>query len=335
MNTPPKIGSAPALSVILPLGDAEAVLPALGDALYAFLDSLGRSYEVVFVGHGRGERSATLLHQQYRLRPDVTRVLLGRGQSSAAAATLAGLIACQGQRIITLSLDPGLALEAIGKVLDLLDVGHDFVAGKRSLEALPAWWSWLAKAEHGLHARLGGMGISDPDCGVFGFSRELVDILVTKSLVLPPELVPDLAFRLAREPVEVMFGYPSRESRLILSAPRSPAIGSRVERLYRHLNSLIGPSSWVLQAFAILAMAIALMSLGSGILLAIFSLLLSGHEALGLMLGLFLTGMGFFGLGLFAVYLKRLSKNWQGIHEYTTDIQLLPKSTSSSKDSRF
>lgn len=324
LNASFKTGADPELSVIMPLLDADLVLPGLPDALYAFLDGLGHSYEVLLIGHGGGERSATVLHQQFRLRPDVTRVLLGRGQASAAAATLAGMAACQGQRIIALPTDPSPAPETIGRVLDLLDLGHDFVAGKRSRQGLSAWQAWLARAESAWYTGLGGMGISDPGSGVFGCTRELRDLLLTQCPGLAPEWVPALAFRLAREPAEALIEDASRAHPLART-PRSPLLGSRIERLYRHLNLLIGPSSWLMQAFAILAMGIAILAMGTAILVAVFSLLFSDPEALGLLLELLLTGLGFFGLSLFSVFLERLPKKWPGETGYLIDVELKPK----------
>ena len=328
MNTPPKIGSAPSLSVILPLSDAEAVLPELGDALYAFLDSLGRSYELVFVGHGRGERSATLLHQQYRLRPDVTRVLLGRGLASAAAASQAGLIACKGQRIVSLLAAPGLAPEIIGQVVDLLDVGHDFVAAKRSPAALPGWRAWLARAERGLHARLGGVGISDPACGVFGFSRDLLEVVTTQPPGVQPELVPVLAFRLARQPTEVELDF--RKYSAPDRAPRNGPLkshnwGHRVERAFTYLNLRYGSTPWLLRTFAVLATGLALMALGAAVLVALFTLLTASQDTLWLLFGLLFTGFTLFGLGLFGVYLDRLSAQWHGDPGFITSQHLRPK----------
>ncbi len=328
MNISPKTASVPTLSVILPLSDAESVLPALGDALYGYLDSLGRSYEVVFVGHGRGERSATLLHQQYRLRPDVTRVLLGRGLASAAAASLAGFVASKGQRIISLPANPGLVPEIVGQVVDLLDVGHDFVAAKRSPAALPGWRAWLARAERGLRARLGGIGISDPAYGIFGFSRDLLAVVTTQPPGLQPELIPALAFRLARQPTEVeldlrKFSSPDRASR---NGPlQSPPLVPRIERAFTYLNLWYGSTPWLLRAFTVLATGLALMALGAAVLVTLFTLLTASQDTFWLLSGLLFTGFTLFGLGLLGVYLDRLPAQWHGEPGFITSQHLRPK----------
>ena len=42
-----------ALSVVIPVYNEEANLPALFDRLYPVLDGLGRTYEVIFTNDGR------------------------------------------------------------------------------------------------------------------------------------------------------------------------------------------------------------------------------------------------------------------------------------------
>src|SRR6185312_5633583 len=64
------------LSVIIPVYNEQEVLPSLFARLYAALDALGRSYEVLFVNDGSRDRSAALLRAQFERRPEVTRVVL-------------------------------------------------------------------------------------------------------------------------------------------------------------------------------------------------------------------------------------------------------------------
>jgi len=66
----------PSLSVVIPVYNEEAGLPALFSRLYPALDALGLAYEVIFVNDGSRDRSAALLREQFVARPDVTRVIL-------------------------------------------------------------------------------------------------------------------------------------------------------------------------------------------------------------------------------------------------------------------
>ena len=53
--------TAPSLSVVIPVYNEEAGLPALFDRLYPALDALGVPYEVIFVNDGSRDRSGALL----------------------------------------------------------------------------------------------------------------------------------------------------------------------------------------------------------------------------------------------------------------------------------
>jgi cellulose synthase/poly-beta-1,6-N-acetylglucosamine synthase-like glycosyltransferase len=69
----------PGISIVVPIYNEEAVLPALFERLYPALDALGASYEVIFINDGSRDRSGALLREQFRKRPDVTRVILFNG----------------------------------------------------------------------------------------------------------------------------------------------------------------------------------------------------------------------------------------------------------------
>ena len=55
----------PQLSVVIPVYNEEAGLPALFARLYPALDALDVPYEVIFVNDGSRDRSAALLREQF------------------------------------------------------------------------------------------------------------------------------------------------------------------------------------------------------------------------------------------------------------------------------
>src|SRR5437016_5285711 len=90
--------AAPKLSVVIPVYNEEAVLPALFARLYPALDALGASYEVIFINDGSVDRSAALLRGQFEIRPDATRVILFNGNFGQHLAIMAGFEASRGER---------------------------------------------------------------------------------------------------------------------------------------------------------------------------------------------------------------------------------------------
>src|SRR5678816_746240 len=85
------------LSVVVPVYNEEDGLAALFARLYPALDTLGASYEVIFVNDGSRDRSAAILREQFARRPDVTRVVLLNGNFGQHMAILAGVERTRGE----------------------------------------------------------------------------------------------------------------------------------------------------------------------------------------------------------------------------------------------
>ena len=99
------MAATPDLSVVIPVYNEEAVLPALFARLYPALDALGVAYEVIFVNDGSHDRSAAFLREQFQKRPEVTRVILFAGNFGQHMAIMAGFEHVRGERIVTLDAD--------------------------------------------------------------------------------------------------------------------------------------------------------------------------------------------------------------------------------------
>jgi undecaprenyl-phosphate 4-deoxy-4-formamido-L-arabinose transferase len=82
--------SSPLLSVVVPVYNEAAGLPALFARLYPALDALQIGYEVIFVNDGSRDKSAALLKDQFAVRPDVTRVVFFNANYGQHLAILAG-----------------------------------------------------------------------------------------------------------------------------------------------------------------------------------------------------------------------------------------------------
>ena len=107
----------PYLSVVVPVYNEEAGLPALFARLYPALDALAVPYEVIFVNDGSRDRSAALLKDQFQARPDVTRVVLFNANYGQHLAIIAGFEHSRGQRVVTLDADTRLPRGAVGRLV--------------------------------------------------------------------------------------------------------------------------------------------------------------------------------------------------------------------------
>src|SRR5437868_7699953 len=145
------------LSVVIPVYNEEAVLPALFERLYSALDALKMRYEIVFVNDGSRDKSAEMLSAQFRKRPDVTRVVLFNGNFGQHRAILAGFEHCRGERIVTLDADLQNPPEDIRVLLDAMDQGHDCVGSIRRDRQDSVWRRWASGVMNQIRRRLTGI----------------------------------------------------------------------------------------------------------------------------------------------------------------------------------
>lgn len=123
--------TTPEVSVIIPVYNEEAGLPALFARLYPALDALNTPYEIVFINDGSRDCSAAVLREQWQQRPDVTRVILLAANAGQHMAIMAGFEHCRGDIVVTLDADLQNPPEEIGKLAAKVREGYDCVGSIR------------------------------------------------------------------------------------------------------------------------------------------------------------------------------------------------------------
>src|SRR5262249_44630585 len=119
------------VSVVIPVYNEEATLPALFPRLYGALDALKRPYEIILVDDGSRDRSMELLRAEARRRPDRVKVVELSRNFGQHPAILAGFSIATGEVVVTLDADLQNPPEEIGKLLAKFDEGFDVVGGVR------------------------------------------------------------------------------------------------------------------------------------------------------------------------------------------------------------
>jgi undecaprenyl-phosphate 4-deoxy-4-formamido-L-arabinose transferase len=301
----PQAAAGPALSVVIPCYNEEAVLPALFARLYPVLDSLGRGYEIVFVDDGSRDRTPGLLRQQHRLRSDVTRVVYLRANAGQHAAIIAGFEHARGAHVITLDADLQNPPEEIPKLLAEIDKGHDYVGTVRRLRRDSKWRHWASRALNRLRESITNIRITDQGCMLRAYDQGIVRaILDSKEL---NTFIPALAYLYSGNPTEVVVEHEER------------AAGESKYPLYKliHLNFdlMTGFSIMPLQVFSLIGLSISMASFLFVVYLAIRRLVV-GPEAEGVftLFGIlfFLIGVLLFGIGLLGEYVGRIYEQAQG-----------------------
>jgi undecaprenyl-phosphate 4-deoxy-4-formamido-L-arabinose transferase len=143
----------PEISVVIPVYNEQAGLAALFARLYPALDKLGASYEIVFVNDGSRDNSVAILAEQFRIRPDVTRVVLFNGNYGQHMAILAGFEAARGDIMVTLDADLQNPPEEIANLVAKMREGYDYVGSIRRKRHDAAWRTYASKAMNRLRER--------------------------------------------------------------------------------------------------------------------------------------------------------------------------------------
>ncbi len=122
----------PALSVVVPMYDEEAVLGLFAQRLRPVLDALGVDYEVLAVDDGSKDATPVLLERGRREWPQL-RVVRLRTNSGHQAALSAGLSRARGDWVATLDADLQDPPEVLAAMLGATRAGEvDVVYGVRS-----------------------------------------------------------------------------------------------------------------------------------------------------------------------------------------------------------
>lgn len=123
-------GTAPVLSVVIPLLNEEAVLEETYRQLKTQLDSMGETYEIVFVDDGSTDQSRVILTAKSMQDPAVRVVVLSRNFGHEMATT-AGLQHARGQAAVVMDADLQDPPELIPQLLAKWRQGYHVVYGVR------------------------------------------------------------------------------------------------------------------------------------------------------------------------------------------------------------
>jgi undecaprenyl-phosphate 4-deoxy-4-formamido-L-arabinose transferase len=289
----------PKLSVVIPVYNEEAVLPALFARLYPALDALDASYEVIFINDGSVDRSAALLREQFQRRPDSTRVILFGGNYGQHMAIVAGFEHSRGERVVTLDADLQNPPEEIAKLLAKMDEGYDYVGGVRYERQDTAFRRNASRMMNAVRERITRIRMTDQGCMLRAYSRDIVAAINSCREV--NTFIPALAYTFAQRPAEIEVAHEER------------AAGQSKYSLYNlvrlNFDLVTGFSVMPLQLFSLSGIVIALLSIAFVIFLAVRRLVV-GPEAEGVFtlfgLAFFLIGATLFGIGLLGEYVGRI-----------------------------
>ena len=299
------------VSVVIPVYNEEATLPALFPRLYGALDALGRGYEIILVDDGSRDKSMEILRAQAQHRPDRIRVVELSRNFGQHPAILAGFSIAKGDVVVTLDADLQNPPEEIGKLVAKFDEGYDVVGGVRQDRRDTVFRrgaSWLVNL---VTVRITGIRMSDYGCMLRAYSREVVDLMVKSEE--HSTFIPALAQSIARHPTEVPVAHSER------SAGESKYSFYRLIRL--SFDLMTGFSVVPLQLFTLFGFVTASGGLLFGVYLLVRRfILLRASEADGVFtlfaLAFLVMGVLMAGLGIVGEYIGRIYQEVRGRPRY-------------------
>jgi undecaprenyl-phosphate 4-deoxy-4-formamido-L-arabinose transferase len=305
----------PELSVVIPVYNEEAGLAKLFARLYPALDKLGISYEVIFVNDGSRDRSAQILADQFRERPDVTRVVLFNGNYGQHMAILAGFKATRGDIVVTLDADLQNPPEEIGNLLTKMHEGYDYVGSIRRERQDSAWRTYSSMAMNRLREKITRIKMTDQGNMLRAYGRNVIDLINQCNEV--NTFIPALAYTFSRKPTEIVVEHEER------------AAGESKYSLYSlvrlNFDLVTGFSLMPLQFFSMLGIGLSFVSAALFVVLLVRRFLL-GSEVEGVFtlfaITFFLIGVILFGIGLVGEYVGRIYQQVRGRPRYVVQAVL-------------
>lgn len=309
----------PELSVVIPVYNEEAGLAKLFARLYPALDALGYRYEIVFINDGSRDNTALILADQFRQRPDVTRVVLFNGNYGQHMAILAGFQATRGETVVTLDADLQNPPEEIGNLVAKMREGYDYVGSIRRDRQDSAWRTYASRMMNHLREKITHIRMTDQGNMLRAYGRNVIDLINQCSEV--NTFVPALAYTFSRKPTEIIVEHEER------------AAGESKYSLYSlirlNFDLITGFSLMPLQFFSMLGIGLSFVSAALFVLLLVRRFLF-GAEVEGLFtlfaITFFLMGVILFGIGLVGEYVGRIYQQVRGRPRYVVQAILQEES---------
>jgi glycosyltransferase involved in cell wall biosynthesis len=164
------------LSLVIPVYNEQDNLPNLFDALYATLNTIQKSWEVILVDDGSRDKSLEVLKEYAQKDPEHIRVISFRRNFGQTAAIAAGLDYSQGEIIILLDADMQNDPADIPMMLAKLDEGYDLVSGwrkNRKDNALTR--NFPSMLANSLISRVTGVYLHDYGCTLKAYRRDVLE----------------------------------------------------------------------------------------------------------------------------------------------------------------
>ena len=192
----------PQLSVVVPAFNEVESLPELHRELTAALESLGRSWEIIYVDDGSRDSTDDVLASFAAADPRVRGVSLRRNfGKSAALAT--GFRLARGEWVATMDADLQDDPAELPRLIEMLERGHDLVSGWKQARKDPITKTLPSLFFNAVTSAVAGLKLHDYNCGFKLYRSEVTEALEVygEQHRFMPALAHWRGFRVAEVPV--------------------------------------------------------------------------------------------------------------------------------------
>ena len=288
----------PYISVLIPVLNEQESLDELQTRLHDTLESLKKSYEIIYINDGSTDNTENMLEEFHR-RDGKVKVIEFNRNYGQHMALFAGFEACMGDIIITIDADLQNPPEEIPRLVAKMEEGYEVVGTYRRdrkdsfLRTAPSY------VVNKITAKLVGVKLRDYGCMLRAYSRNIIDYIN-----MCPEsssFIPALANSFAKRIVEIDVAHAERK--------RGTSKYSPFKLLRLNFDLMTNFSLLPIQFIGVLGMIIAALGLAFALFLFARRLVI-GPESEGTFtlfaILFFFVGIQIFALGIIGEYIGRI-----------------------------
>src|SRR5580693_5009074 len=199
----PPAPAAEMISVVIPVYNEAANLPALWTRLAAVMKQIARPWEVVFIDDGSADDSLKMMRDYAEEAPGHVRVVELARNFGQHSAILAGFKQAKGDIIVTLDADLQNPPEEIPRLVQAIDDGNDVVGGWREERQDEAFRRVASRYHNKLTSVIVGVPMHDYGCMLRAYRRHIIETVVEcdEKAAFVPALANTFAKRVAEIPV--------------------------------------------------------------------------------------------------------------------------------------
>jgi Glycosyltransferases involved in cell wall biogenesis len=165
------------IAIVIPVYNEKENLPTLMQRLIAVMQSLGKSYQIIFIDDGSSDNSLEIL-KEFSQKPSVKIVELTRNYGQHAAI-LAGFSVSSAEIVITMDADLQNPPEEIPNLVKVMDEGNYDVVGTIRRGRKDSFWRIIPSKIINMVARkITGVSLRDWGCMLRAYRRSVVERMI-------------------------------------------------------------------------------------------------------------------------------------------------------------